>query len=291
MSKTANDQGTSKEKVGIPPEIAGGYVILSRLILEKSLWSLSPDHIKLSMYLLMSARSKPIDVRLPSGDVIRRGEMVTSLAKISDDCSYFENRMNRSWSRKKVSRLLLELQTCGYIKYNSHTKGTHISICNYAVYQRPDAYKSHTEGTVGEHQGNSGGTVGDINNKGNNGENGNNQTTMSFQNEKDVAVNSEKPKSKTKQYKKSVYTDGFELFWSRYPRRNNPSKATAFTAYTRLNMSEDQYEELNRIATRFKNHENALGNIGSGLVPMAATWLNERRWDDAEWAKPAPRER
>lgn len=139
----------------IPPKIEGGFVVLARILFEKSLWQLSPDHTRLAFYLLCRARSKHEPVRLPKGDTVARGQLVTSLAGLAEGCSYFDNRMQREWSRKKVSRLLSDLKEISFIAVKSHSKGTLITICNYGEYQDIDNYKSHSEETVRKHRGNS----------------------------------------------------------------------------------------------------------------------------------------
>ncbi len=154
------------------PEIAGGYVLLSRLIQECSLWQLSPDHLRLAIYLLITARHKSKTISLPSGDKIKRGELVTSLSNVADDCSYYNNRTVRIWSRRKVSEMLNDLKKVGFLDHNSNRKGTHISICNYDAYQDPSKYKSNSPVTPKEHQNNTEGTQGEqtlhTNNKVNN---------------------------------------------------------------------------------------------------------------------------
>lgn len=80
--------------------------------------------------------------------IIRRGELVTSLANISDDNEYMENGVLKKWSRAKVARLLKKLQEQGHIKIISDTYGTHISICNYGLYQDQLNYKVNKDETT-----------------------------------------------------------------------------------------------------------------------------------------------
>lgn len=139
-------------------EIVGGYVLLSRMLPECSLWQLSPHHTRVSVYLLLSARHKKKTINLPTGDQIKRGDLVTSLSIIADNCSYFENRKLRTWSRRKVAEMLDDLDEIGFLKHNSNRSGTHISICNYGTYQDPDKYNSNTGTTQEQHENNTEGT-------------------------------------------------------------------------------------------------------------------------------------
>jgi hypothetical protein len=72
---------------------------------------------------------------------IKRGELVTSLAKISEENEYIQNGTIKTWARMKISRMLDLLEKQGYIKRLCDTYGTHISICNYNVYQDINNYK------------------------------------------------------------------------------------------------------------------------------------------------------
>ena len=149
-----------------------GFVFLSRDVFDSNLWQLPPDHFRVAVYLLSKARHKTKPHILPDGLKIGRGELVTSMALIAENCSYYENRMVREMSRKKALNILETLEKIGFLKRNSHSKGTHIIICNYGLYQDADNYKSHIDETVKEHRGNSEGTVRDTNKKGNNVEEG-----------------------------------------------------------------------------------------------------------------------
>jgi len=123
-----------------------GNIQLHRQLFDSRLWSLPPDHTRLAIYLMLSARFMPKPKKL--ADVtVRRGEVVTSLKDISDDCEWYENRKLRVWSRQKVSRLLEDLTNIGFLTLNSDTYGTHITICNYETYQPRQQYNPDSHGT------------------------------------------------------------------------------------------------------------------------------------------------
>jgi hypothetical protein len=147
-----------------PKHIPGGYILLARVTMEKTLWRLDAETFRLAIFCLMRAQYGEAR-KLPNGDVANRGEFGISLSMIAEECEFFDNRINRRWSRQKVARMLDELQSVGFIKYKSDSNGTLISVCNYDTYQNPDNYKSDTHGTVMEHSWNSDGTVMDTNNK------------------------------------------------------------------------------------------------------------------------------
>lgn len=152
-----------------------GYVLLSRSLQESNLWQLPPDHFRVAVYLLMKARHKAKPHRLPDGLEIKRGEMVTSMTLIAENCSYYENRMVREMSRKKALNILENLENIGFLKRNSHSKGTHLTICNYDTYQTAKNYNLHADETDREQSGNSEGTLRDTNKKVNNDKNEENE--------------------------------------------------------------------------------------------------------------------
>jgi hypothetical protein len=66
----------------------------------------------------------------------------------------------------------------------------------------------------------------------------------------------------------------FEVFWSDYPKRLNPAKADARKAYKTARKHGSAAEILAGLrACHF--------SLDPTYVPMAATWLNQKRWQDA----------
>ena len=88
--------------------------------------------------------------------------------------------------------------------------------------------------------------------------------------------------------------DTFADFWSAYPRRKG-SKAIA-EAEKRFNLAIKKGADPKHIvssARRFYDEAKEQGNIDTPFIPLASTWLNQRRWLDyaivdevAEAAKP-----
>ena len=122
------------------------YFILTRKIFESAIWRDDPHILKLFIYLIGNARHSKIPKKY-NGFEIKRGELVTSLSLIADDNEFMKNGRLQTWSRSKVSRMLNALVEQKYITLLSDTYGTHISICKYDTYQRPDTYKANTSAT------------------------------------------------------------------------------------------------------------------------------------------------
>lgn len=120
--------------------VPDGCFLLARQIFESAIWRDDPHVLKLFIYLMGQARHNTKPKKYPSFE-IKRGELVTSLAKISEENEYSQNGTIKSWARMKISRMLDLLEQQGYIKKLCDTYGTHISICNYNTYQDINNYK------------------------------------------------------------------------------------------------------------------------------------------------------
>jgi hypothetical protein len=156
----------------------GTYFILSRNIFDSAIWRDDPHILKLFVYLLGNARHAKKPKKYPKV-TIKRGEIVRSLSQIADDNEYTHNNSVKRWSRGKVSSMLKSLEKQGYIKIASDTYGTHLSICNYDVYQTPVNYTSDSSKTACEQLS----TTCDINNNEYNGKNEKNEDIYSDESE------------------------------------------------------------------------------------------------------------
>lgn len=128
-------------------QISGGFVILARALLESDLWREGPDALRVFIYLLMEARYSRTPSRFP-GFTVKRGEVLTSLASIAEDCEYIHRGHPVRWSRTKVHRLLGKLKQSDRITIKRDTYGTHVSIINYDIYQNPKRYQPNSSETV-----------------------------------------------------------------------------------------------------------------------------------------------
>ena len=122
------------------------YFILSREIFSSAIWLDNPHVLKLFIYLIGDARYKKEPKKYPKFQV-KRGEVLTSLHILSEANEYIERGTLKKWSRAKVSRMLKVLEEQKYIKVLADTYGTHVSICNYNIYQDPSTYKANTSET------------------------------------------------------------------------------------------------------------------------------------------------
>lgn len=71
----------------------------------------------------------------------------------------------------------------------------------------------------------------------------------------------------------------FDRFWSVYPKKR--SKAVAAKSFERI----DPDDELLEVMVEKINHERRSyewAKDGGQYIPLPATWLNQRRWEDEE---------
>lgn len=77
--------------------------------------------------------------------------------------------------------------------------------------------------------------------------------------------------------KRASYTEPFNVFWEAYPKRPNDNKWNAFLKWQTATNGIIDVDELLKAAQKF-NRANA--NTDPRYIPMCATWLNQRRFED-----------
>ena len=88
----------------------------------------------------------------------------------------------------------------------------------------------------------------------------------------------EEPKPKPKRSKAEPYRlDWFEAFWKIYPRKD--SKQAALKAWCKLRPDRALCGVMAAALERDK-HSKQWCKDGGEFIPMASTWINQRRWDD-----------
>lgn len=146
------------------PKIPGGFILLSRRIIESEIWDKPPLYLKVWIYLLARAQHKQFKG-------LKRGQLITSIPEIQEACSWHvgarkvtpthrEVRNVLDWMRgksaKSGSRNPLERHWDGISNSNmiDTTKVTHgllITIENYDLYQTASNYERHTESHIEQH--------------------------------------------------------------------------------------------------------------------------------------------
>lgn len=156
------------------PRVKGGYILLSRTLIESEIWDKPPLYLKIWIYLLSKAQHKDYKG-------LKRGQVLTSIPEIQEACSYnvgfrkempSYNQVRRAldWMRETgetaISSDLYERNTNAtpnhitneamnattkattndkMITTTKHTQGMVVNIENYAIYQDPKSYERHNE--------------------------------------------------------------------------------------------------------------------------------------------------
>jgi hypothetical protein len=140
------------------PLIPGGYLLLSRKLIESEIWNKPPLYIKIWVYLLAKAQHSQYKG-------LSKGQLRTSIPEIMEDCSWHVGFRKVTPTKDQVYQVLAWLRNpTGKNSRNPYesndesntkatmittTKATHgliINIVNYCLYQDPKNYESNDEG-------------------------------------------------------------------------------------------------------------------------------------------------
>jgi len=244
-----------------------GAFIASRSLFDHDLWR-SIHKFRVFFYLFGNAVHN-IEGWHKGTVFVKRGQILKSYRRLIDDLEYVENKSIKRYSLSTIKRLLDELVKEGRIKLLGTELGTLITIVNYEEYQCLSNYSKEqlgTElGTVMEHSWN------------------NNKNVKNVKNDslKDIyaqpeEVIPEKPK-KAKKEKEAPNLEQFELFWQAYPKKK--AKDAARKAWLKIKLDEQLLAIiLTAIETAKKSNQWMKDN--EQYIPLPASWLNGKRWED-----------
>lgn len=122
--------------------MSGGYILLSRSILDNDLWRLGSDDLRLFIYILLNANYSTTKV-YTYGDVrVGHGQVLKSYRHIADECAYSTGRKLVRWQTSRISRMISRLERDGRIRIVSKGQnGTLLEVVNYASYQDGSTYR------------------------------------------------------------------------------------------------------------------------------------------------------
>lgn len=138
--------------------IPGGYILLSRRLIESEIWDKPPIYLKVWIYILNKARHE-------AEGAYERGELLLSIPELQEVCSYKVGFRKETPSKKQIFNILeflrnpyegdYERDDEGNVKDGTKetmietrktTRGLIVKVCNYNVYQDPKNYKKTYEG-------------------------------------------------------------------------------------------------------------------------------------------------
>lgn len=132
------------------PLIPGGYILLSRKIIESEIWQKPPLYLKVWIYLLSRAQ-------FTSFKKLKRGQLWVTISEIQETCSYMVGYRKETPSEKQIRSILnwlrnpYEETTKGaMIATEKATRGMLITIENFNAYQDSKNYEGDYEGNYEE---------------------------------------------------------------------------------------------------------------------------------------------
>ncbi|WP_407270008.1 DNA replication protein DnaD [Radiobacillus sp. PE A8.2] len=136
------------------PKIPGGFILLSRKLIESEIWDKPPLYIKVWVYLLAKAQHKPYKN-------LKRGQAFVTIQELIEVCSYKVGFRIEKPSKKQIYGILQWLRNPdervneGYdegdmIVTTKVTHGMLVEVCNYAFYQDPKNYEGYNESATND---------------------------------------------------------------------------------------------------------------------------------------------
>ncbi|MCR3760389.1 hypothetical protein KYB31_15535 [Clostridium felsineum] len=132
------------------PKIKGGYILLSRGLIESEIFKKPPLYLKVWIYLLSKAQHKDFKA-------LKRGQLWTDIPEIQEACSWYVGYRKEKPSKKQIYTILEWLRN-PYERDNEGTakgtmigttKGTQgmlVNIDKYRFYQDSKNYEGNDEG-------------------------------------------------------------------------------------------------------------------------------------------------
>ena len=259
-----------------------GYVILARAMEDSQLWQLGPDCLRVAIWLLMRARFDREPKKFP-GFEVGRGEVLTSLAQVAEECAWIENRREVRFCRSKVKRVFDKLTSIGFMVDLRNSSGTHVKLCNYGRYQCPENYLRNSSETTAEQLRNSSETTAELYNNGKKGKkvkNDEEPLLVDF----GAAVNGDTTtgnQDQENERRQPAREREAERIYAAYPKK--VGKAAAVKSIEKALKSGVPSEQLLVATEQFAR---AVQGADMQYVPNPATWYNQARWEDdpALWA-------
>lgn len=131
------------------PLIPGGYILLSRKIIESEIFKKPPLYLKVWIYLLSSAQHSAYKG-------LERGQLYTSIPEIQEACSYMIGYRKKTPTKDQIYNILewLRKRCESNCEHDTNTtmitttKATHgllVNIDKYSLYQDAKNYESNAE--------------------------------------------------------------------------------------------------------------------------------------------------
>lgn len=216
-------------------------------------WFKHPNTLCLFIYLLVKANYKDLD---RNGKVIKRGQVLTSLPKISTDTG-----LSIQQTRTALSHLVLT----GEITDESSKQYRIITVVKY------DDYQTSTDKSQTNQQ--------ETNRRFNRRSTDDSTACIEYIEsiEKDRKIESIDTPPIPPAFRDDFIERSFDTFWACYPKK--ASKPMAFRAWKKLKPDPALADEIMTGLQKWSESYDWLKD-GGQYIPYPATWLNNRKWED-----------
>ncbi|SDM19660.1 hypothetical protein [Halarsenatibacter silvermanii] len=131
------------------PKIPGGYILVSRKLIESEIFDKPPMYVKVWLFLLSQAQ-------YDNYKNLKRGQLFTSISEIQEACSWYVGYRKETPSKSEIYRIIDWLRKRGEReatgttneKMIETTKATHgmvVEVLNYGLYQDPKNYERNAD--------------------------------------------------------------------------------------------------------------------------------------------------
>lgn len=131
------------------PLIPGGYILLSRKIIDSEIWQKPPLYLKVWIYLLSAAQHRGYKQ-------LKRGQVRTSIPELIEVCSWKVGFRTERPTKDQIYQILNWLREASDRAYEADTRATMITttrathgllinVDNYSFYQDSKNYESNAE--------------------------------------------------------------------------------------------------------------------------------------------------
>ena len=222
------------------PEIPGGFVLLSRQVMDSDLTGKPPMFFKLWIWLLCRARRK-------ANGKFNVGEVFTSIDEMREAMSWYIGFRKIKPTKNEIRKAYESFMKEGMATTRKTTRGLVISLSNFEKYQNPKSYEAHTESP----------------------------TKNPRRTHERAHYTQEGERGKKDNKTETVTGPEFDLFWKAYPKKEK--KKEARQAWQRAERPPIGYilEQLEKYKL-----SSSWTKDGGRYIPHPTTWINGERWND-----------
>ena len=121
-----------------PDRIAGGYILLSRQLMNSEIWNQPPLYLKIWMHLLVKAEHRD------GAGGLSRGQCLVTYEELIQSCSYYAGYRLVAPKKSKIADGMRSLREANMIHTAKTTRGVIVTICKYETYQDARRYESNS---------------------------------------------------------------------------------------------------------------------------------------------------